>query len=172
MARKIQFIALVLIAVFMFACHKGGTGDIPVSGNVSSPKPVVVSPYKVKVTEVSNDTHKVYDVDVIGLLWDGIESSLKKRGMLWTPEIEGEPYIMEGHIVDFKKGSMAERFLPHVGDAVLSVRIELSQGGRHLATIESKHKIGFGGGTFTRNAWRKIFDEVSEDVVNQAIKKF
>jgi hypothetical protein len=172
MVRSIRFLALVFIAVFMFACHKGGSGDIPASRSVSSPKPAVVSPYKVRVAEVSNDTHKVYDVDVIGLLWDGLEDSLKKRGMLWTPETEGEPYIMEGHIVNYKEGSMAERFLPYMGDTVLSVRVELSQGGRHLASIESNHKISYGSGTFTRNAWKKIFEQVSEDVVNQAIKKF
>ena len=172
MVRKIRFLALVIIAVFMFACHRGGTGDIQVAGDIYGPKEVINSPYKVRVTDVSNDTHKVHDVDVIGLLWDGIENSLKKRGMLWTPEIEGEPYIMEGHVVYFKKGSMAERFLPYMGNTVLNVSVELSQGGRHLASIESKHKIAFGSGTFTRNAWKKIFEEVSEDVVNQAIKKF
>ena len=86
--------------------------------HIQAPKPVVVSPYKVKVAEVFNDTHKVFDVDVIGLLWNGIEDSLKKRGMLWTPNAEGEPYVMEGHVVYFKKGGMAERFLPRLGDTV------------------------------------------------------
>ena len=171
MNRKIRLLALVFIALFMFACHKGRTEDIPAAG-VYAHKPAVASPYKVRVTDVSNDTHKVYDVDVIGLLWNGLEDSLKKRGMLWTPELEGEPYVMEGHIVKFKKGSVAERCMPYVGDTVLAVRVELSRGGRPIATIESKHTIGFGRGTFTRNAWKKIFEQVSEDVVNQAVKKF
>ena len=172
MDRKIRLLALVFIALFMFACHKGGTEDIQAAGDVYAPKPVVASPYKVRVTDVSNDTHKVHDVDVIGLLWNGLEDSLKKRGMLWTPELEGEPYVMEGHVVKFKKGSVAERCMPYVGDTVLAVRVELSRGGRPIATIESKHTIGFGRRTFTRNAWKKIFEQVSEDVVNQAVKKF
>jgi len=172
MARRIRFPALVFIAVFMFACHRGGTGDIQVAGDIYSPKEVITSPYKVRVTDVSNDTHQVYDVDVIGLLWNGLEDSLKKRGMLWTPNTEGEPYIMEGHVVYFKKGGLAERFMPLLGDTVLAVRVELSQGGRHIATIESKRKIAFGRGTITRNAWKKVFDEIVEDVVNQAVKKF
>ncbi len=172
MARRTLFPALVLIAVFMFACHRGGTGNIQVAGDIYSPREVINSPYKVRVTDVSNDTHQVYDVDVIGLLWNGLEDSLKKRGMLWTPELGGEPYTMEGHVVYFKEGSVAERLLPYVGDTVLSVTVELSQGGRHLATIESKRKIAYGTGTFTRNAWKKVFEQVSEDVVNQAIKSF
>jgi hypothetical protein len=155
----------------MLACHRGGKGG-HVADEIYTPKPVAVSPYKVKVSEVFNDTHKVFDVDVIGLLWNGLQDSLKKRGMLWTPNAEGEPYVMEGHVVYFKKGGLAERFLPRLGDTVLAVRVELSQGGRHIATIESKHTIAFGRGTITRKAWKKVFDEAVEDVVNQAVKKF
>lgn len=172
MHRKIGLLALVFIPLFMFACHRGGKGDIHVAGDIYTPKPVVVSPYKAKVTEVFNDTHQVFDVDIIGLLWNGIDDSLKKRGMLWTANAEGEPYLMEGHVVYFKKGGMAERFLPRLGDTVLEVRVELSQGGRRIATIEAKRKIAFGKRTITRNAWKKIFEEVSEDVVQQAVKKF
>ncbi|MGA2402731.1 MAG: hypothetical protein ABSG91_13665 [Syntrophobacteraceae bacterium] len=172
MDRKIRLLALVAIALFMFACHKGGKGDIQTPGDAYKPKPVVNSPYKVRVADVSNDTHKVHDVDIIGLLWNGLEDSLKKRGMLWAPQLEGEPFIMEGHVVYFQKGSVAERCLPYVGNTVLAVRVELSRGGRPIATIESKHTIGYGFRTFTRNAWKKIFEEVSEDVVDQATKKF
>jgi hypothetical protein len=156
----------------MFACHRGAKGDIHVAGDIYTPKPVVTSPYKVRVADVFNDTHQVFDVDIIGLLWNGIQDSLKKRGMLWTTNAEGDPYVLEGHVVYFKKGDMAERFVPYLGDTVLAVRVELSRGGAHIATIESKRKIAFGSGTITLSAWKKIFEQVSEDVVNQAVKKF
>jgi len=172
MNRKIRFPALVLIVLCMFACNRRGSGDIHVAGDTFQSQPVINSPYKVRVSDVFNDTHEVYDIDIIGSLWNGIEDSLKKRGMLWNSKSEGEPYVMEGHVVVFKKGDMASRWLPYVGDTVLSVRVELSQGGRHLATIESKRKIAYGSGTFTRQAWRKVFERVSEDVVNQAVKMF
>ena len=104
MHRKIRLLALVLIALSMFACHRGGKGDIHVASATYSPQPEVVSPYKVKVADVFNDTHEVFDVDIIGLLWNGIGDSLKKRGMLWTPDAAGEPYLMVGHVVYFRKG--------------------------------------------------------------------
>ncbi len=172
MGRKIGFVALVLITTIMFSCHRKGTGDIQVAGDTYVPPPVVTSPYKARVADVFNDTHKVHDEDVIGLLWGGMEDSLKKRGMLWTKNSEVDPYVLEGHVLLFKKGSVAERFVPRLGDTVLEVRVELSRGGTHIATIESKRKISFGRGTTTRKAWEKVFEQVSEDVVNQAVKKF
>ncbi|SPF46233.1 conserved hypothetical protein [Syntrophobacter sp. SbD1] len=172
MGRKIGFVALVFVVSIMFSCHRKGTGDIQVAGDTYVPPPVVTSPYKVRVADVFNDTHKVHDEDVIGLLWNGMEDSLKKQGMLWTQNSEVDPYVLEGHVLYFKKGSVAERFVPRLGDTVLEVRVELSRGGAHIATIESKRKISFGRGTTTRKAWEKVFEQVSEDVVNQAVKKF
>lgn len=173
MVRKIRFLALIFIAIVMFACSsRKGSGNIRAENDVYTPRPVVSSPYKVKVAQVCNDTHKVFDVDVIGLLWNGIEDSLKNRGMLWSEKTESEPYVMQCHVLYFKEGDMAERFLPYAGDTVLTVRVELSQGGKHLATIDSKRKITYGRGTFTRKAWKKVFEQASEDVVDQAVKKF
>jgi len=173
MVRKIRFLPLIFIAVVMFACSiwRGSKGN-QTESDVFTPKPVASSPYKVKVATVCNDTHKVHEVDVIGLLWNGIEESLKEKGMLWNEKVQGEPYVMECHVLYFKEGDMAERFVPYLGDTVLAVRVELSQGGQHLATIESKRKVSYGRGTFTRRAWKKVFEEVSEDIVNQAVKKF
>ncbi len=173
MDKKIRFFALLSIALFLFACSsRRGSGTIESGGDVYTPKPVIVSPYHVKVAEVYNDTHQVYDVDIIGLLWNGMQDSLKKRGMLWTPDAEGDPYVLEGHVLSFREGGIPERMLPYLGDTMVSVRVELSQGGKHIATIESKRKIAFGKGTWTTQAWKKVFEEVSEDVVSQAVKKF
>jgi hypothetical protein len=170
--RKICLLALISIAVLVSACSsRKGAANIQ-ENDVYTPKPVASSPYKVRVVQVCNDTHQVYDVDIIGLLWNGIEDSLKKRGMLWDGKTQDDPYIMECHILRFKDTDMAERFVPYVGDTVLVVKVELSQGGKHLATIESQRKIALGRGTFTRKAWKKIFEQVSEDVVNQAAQKF
>ncbi len=75
-------------------------------------------------------------MDVIGPLWNGLEDSLKKRGMLWTPEAEGEPYIMEGHMSYFKEGDMVSALPSIRGDTVLKVRVELSQ-----AANTSDHRV-------------------------------
>ena len=173
MKKNIYFLLLIFLTIVTFACSsRRGSGNIQTAGDIYKPEPAVSSPYKVKVTGVYNDTHKVYDVDVIGLFWNGMEDVLKKKGMLWNEKTEVEPYLMEGHVVGFREGGVEMRWMPYVGDTVVAVRVELSQGEKHLATIESKRKIGCGKGTFTRRAWKKVFEEVSEDVVNQAVKNF
>jgi hypothetical protein len=172
MNRPIRFLALALIALFLIACHKGQGKDIT-SGDHYVPPPEVSSPYKVKVADVFNDTREVYEVDVIGLLWNGIEDSLKKRGMLLVePQAGVEPYVMEAHVVAFKEGDIYACWLPYVGDTVLVARVELKKGGKLLATIESKGKATLGRGTMSFDAAKKVFDRVSEDIVNQAVKKF
>jgi hypothetical protein len=170
MHRNIRFLAMLVIALFMFACHRGGSEDV-ISAPYT-PTPVASSPTKVRVVEVTNDTHQVFDVDVIGLLWTGLDSALKKRGMLWAPEMGGNPITIEAHVVAYKKGSMVGRLVPYAGDTLLAVRCDVRDGDKQIATIESKRKIAFGGGTFTRGAWSKVFDEVSEEVISQAARKF
>lgn len=167
MVRITRFFAVVFCAFFLCSC--GGGGDDIVIGPYT---PAISSPVKIRVADVWNDTHRVYSVDVIGLLWNGLEDSLRRRGMLWTPQMGGQPLSLEAHVVQFKPGGMAQRFIPLYGDTTLEVTCSLRDGDREIATIESKHKIAMGSGTFTRNASKKIFAEVSEDVVNQAIRKF
>ncbi len=94
------------------------------------------------MVDVSNDTHRVFDVDVIGLLWSGLEDSLKKRGMLWNAQAGGKPYTLEARVVEYKKGSIPGRLVPLVGDVVLKVTCDLRDGDRQIATVESKHKFG------------------------------
>ncbi|MCE5334995.1 MAG: hypothetical protein LLG06_10435 [Desulfobacteraceae bacterium] len=165
---KIRYLLVVLLALATFSCNRGGDSDFVAGPFV----PSVTSPIKVRIVDVSNDTHKVHDVDVIGLLWNGMEDSLKRRGMLWRSQMGGKPYLIEARVVYFKKGNMAGRLLPYVGDTVLSVKCELKDGDqRSLATIETKHKFSFGSNTMTRAAWRKLFDEVSEEVITEAVRK-
>jgi hypothetical protein len=169
MNRQFRFLALAFIALFLFACHRGQGANVSV---YTPPPQPAASPYKVKVADVSNDTHQVFDVDVIGLMWEGVEDALKKRGMLMEQGTEGEPYLIAVHIIKFEKGNLCVRWLPCAGDTILVVRAEVKRGGTQLAAIELKRKIAYGKGTFTRHAVKKIFDQVSEEIVDQAVKKF
>lgn len=172
MKRRFRFLALIAIPLLLIACHRGGT-NINVGGDIYTAQPVVSSPYKVRVLDVSNDTKEVFDVDVIGLMWNGLDDALKKRGMLWSEKSGAMTHTLTAHIVEFKKGSMFGRWAPYCGDTVLVVRAELRQGnGTASVQIESKRKITYGQSPLTRAAWKKAFEGASEDIINQAMKKF
>jgi len=138
------------------------------------PPPTVapaVSSIKIRVIDVSNDTRELYDVDVIGMMWTSLEDSLKKRGMLWTPNVSELPLTLEAHVLKYQEGNIWLRpILPPWGKTVLSAKCEVKDQGRVVATAESKDSITFGHETFTIGAWRKIFAGVAEDLVSQLAK--
>ena len=170
MVKKIRVLALVLLPVCLLGCSLWGhKNDSALKAEAAAVVPA--SPLKVRVADVSNDTRQVWDVDVIGMLWNGIEESLKQKGMLWNKQAGGEPYVMAAHVEHFREPSIGVRLLPYEGRTVLKVRVEISRGGRHVATVESSRTIGYGHGMWTFHAWKKVFAEVSQDVVRQAAEK-
>ena len=124
-----------------------------------------------KVADVSNNTRELFDVDVIGLLWNGIDEKLKNRGLLWTGPSAAAPYTLEAHIIRYQKGSIWLRsVLPMWGKTELVVKCDLKQQGKVIASVESKHAISAGSGSLTFSAWRKVFATVAEDIVSQILK--
>jgi hypothetical protein len=121
----------------------------------------------IKVVRVTNDSGAISDVDVIGLLWDALEGSLKKKGLLWNRESPGQPFRLEAHIVQYQKGSAWERWLlPGFGSTILAVTCELKDGAQVIATVKSREKVATGDG-LTIGAWKGIFSSVAEEVVIQ-----
>lgn len=126
---------------------------------------------KMKVADVSNNSRQLFDVDAIGMLWNGIDENLRVRGLLWTGPPAASPYTLEAHIIHYQKGSIWLRsVLPMWGKTALVVKCDLKKDGRVIASVESKHAITIGKGSLTFAAWRKVFAEVSQDLVNQLIR--
>lgn len=127
---------------------------------------------KMKVVDVSNDTEELFDVDVIGMLWGALDQSLKRRDMLWPGEAAYAPYTIKASIIKYQKGSAWYRWvLPMWGKTYLTVKCDVVKDGRIYTTVEAQKDITFGDGTFTRGAWRKIFGEVAEELVQQIAAK-
>lgn len=167
MMKKILYLlgCLVVCAPFL-GCGSTRSGLPPPT--VAAP---AVSSIKIRVMDVSNDTRELYEVDVIGMMWSALDDSLKKRGMFWTPDAAGLPYIIEAHVLKYEEGTVWLRWiLPPWGRTVLTTKAELKEGGRVIASAESKEAITFGHETFTVGAWRKIFATVAEDLVSQLIR--
>ena len=161
-----------ILAGLLFVALLCGCGRTKGESLLAGPyTPSITSPLKFKVADVWNDTGQLFDVDVIGLLWNGLEHTLVEKGMLWTPQFTPKPYTLEAHVVKYKKGSIGMRLMPFSGETLLVVHCDLKDGDRVIAKLESTRKFSFGNGTLTREAWRKVFNEVSEALVTQALRK-
>lgn len=160
---------LTLLFLFLSGCLLGCGSTPEQPGPTERQLPNV----KIKVMDVSNSTPELYDVDVIGMLWSGLDESLKRRGMLWTGQAGSAPMSMTATILKYQKGSAWYRWvLPMYGKTILTVQCEVTKDGRNLMTVEANKQVSFGDGTFTRGAWRKVFAEVAEDLVSQVAAKF
>lgn len=164
------FLVVVGLAMaFVNACSSARRGEEIKSAVPDTPPDY---PVKYRVTDVSNNTGELFDVDVIGLLWSALDESLRNRGMLWKGNAAQPPLSIEAEIVKYKKGDYWMRnFLPPFGDTTLSVRAHLKESGQLLATVESKKSISWGKEGFTRHAWRKIFTEVADEMVTELTRR-
>ena len=157
--------AFVLMAVALWGC--GGTRqDLLMPAEAP-----VVSNIKIRVVDVSNDTRELYEIDVIGMMWAALDDSLRKRGMLWTPDAPGLPLILDAHVLNYQEGNVWLRpILPMWGKTVLTIKGDLRDAGQVIASAETKQSYSFGHETFTVGAWRKIFAGAAEDLVGQLVR--
>jgi hypothetical protein len=159
-------LAFAMMLHVLWGCGSGSDGLPPPT---TAP---AVSNIKIRVVAVSNDTRELYDVDVIGMMWNALEESLKKRGMLWNQDAPGLPLLLEAHILKYQEGNFWLRpILPMWGKTALTTRCDVKDGGKVVASAEVKHSITLGHETFTVGAWEKIFSGVAEELVSDLAKR-
>lgn len=171
MRRTPRYLAFCLIVIFLSGsgCGKKRIDDFAVDPD---PRTIPQSAVKIRVADVSNNTPDLYDVDVIGLMWNALNDSLYRRGLLWMEETETPPLIIEARVQKYRKGNAIVRgVVPYFGNVELVVECDVKQGDRLVGTVESKRSISFADEVFTKEAWRKIFTAVGDDLVAQIAKR-
>lgn len=134
----------------------------------ATPKPQQIPNVRIMVANVTNNTGQLFDVDVIGMLWNSLDQSLKSRDMLWTKNSPMAPLHLDAYVVKYQKGCVWYRcVLPQWGKTVLKVKCDLKQGNTVIASAESDKTFSVGNGTFTIGAWKKVFGDVAEELVTK-----
>ncbi len=170
MKRVVHVLGCFLMLVLLIGCSSRSGDVVPGIGPATVYAPAQSST-RVRVVDVSNDTKELFDVDVIGMLWSGLDDALRKRGMFWTPDAPNPPYTMEAHVLKYKKGNVITRcFVPVAGNTVLVARCDLKDGGKVIASAEYKETLSLGRGGLTIGAWRKIFSQVGEELVSKSVR--
>lgn len=157
-------VVFVLVLVLLSGCGKR-IGDITVDPD---PRAIPQRDTKVRVIDVSNNTSELYDVDVIGLLWNALNDSLYRRGLLWMEESEVPTLTVEARVQKFKKGhSVMRGVVPYLGNVELVVECDVKQGDTLVGTLQSRQSISFADEVLTKEAWKRAFSAAGEDLVNQ-----
>lgn len=161
-----MLLAIALMVGLVCGCGRA-RDDTPVQS-----VPVMRQDVRIRVVDVSNKTGKLYDVDTIGLLWNGLEESLRNKGLLWTGDTGIPVMTLRADILKYQKGSVFLRpVLPMWGKTILKVKCDLKEGDRVVASAESSRTISVGKEGFSFDAWKGIYRTVAEDLVNQLAHK-
>jgi hypothetical protein len=128
---------------------------------------------RIRVVDVANKTGELFDVDAIGMLWNGIEEALRNKGLLWTGDAGIPVMTLKAEILKYQKGNVYLRqVLPTWGKTVLTAKCDLREGDRVVASAESTRTISMGKKEgFSFDAWKEIYRMVAEDLVNQVTQK-
>ncbi len=128
---------------------------------------------KMWVSDVSNKTGDLFDVDVIGSMWSALDASLYERGLLWNGEPEVKPLELRAEILEYQKGNFFLRnVLPNWGKSTIEARCVVMDGDMVIASLDTSQTITLGQGSFKTNAWREVFKLAAEDFVIRIIAQF
>jgi len=134
--------------------------------------PAMRQDVRIRVVDVANKTGELFDVDAIGMLWNGIEEALRSKGLLWTGDAGIPVMTLKAEIVKYQKGNVYLRqVLPIWGKTLLTAKCDLREGDRVVASAESTRTISMGKEGFSFDAWKEIYRMVAEDLVNQVVQK-
>lgn len=121
---------------------------------------------RILVGEVANKTGETFDVDIEAMLRDAMVNELSRENLLGQEATPGV-VTMNVNIIEYRKGDAFKRWLwPGYGSTVLVVEATLLDADGNVdATAQANRSVDAGGG-YTVGAWKKIFDDVSADLVS------
>lgn len=121
---------------------------------------------KILVKNVSNKTGETFDINVEQMLREAMDKELTKENLLGKAGDAGI-VSMDVNIIEYRKGDAFKRWLwPGYGSTVLVVEATLLDAeGNVDATAKANRSVDAGGG-YTIGAWKKIFEDVSADLVS------
>ena len=126
---------------------------------------------KIELGRVMNKTGEEFDIDIKKMLSDSFAKTLKEKELLWTGT-GGTKLLLESNIIEYKKGDAFKRWLmPGWGSTILIVRCDLvDEDNRIVGSVDAKRTVDAGGG-YTIGAWKTVFDNLANDVVEDLSKE-
>ena len=155
---NLQKIFLVmLIGIFITGCATTSSIDV-INENL------LQNNFSINSVVAKNETGKSFEIDIESMLKEAVNEELSVQGL---SNKEGLEYELQVFIIQYKEGNAFGRWImPGLGKTVLSVEAVLNdESGEAVLQSQATRSIGAGGG-YTINAWKKVFNQVAEELVN------
>lgn len=161
----LRFVLMAVIGMLFFGCGTANHNvsfidgyQCPVETKIYMPKPV-------------NDTGKIFsEIDVEESLLLEMEIALTAEGIFGSKYSSTENILsMPCKIIEYEPGDAFKRWLwPGYGSTVLNVKCVLKDFKTEnlVGYAEARHTVDAGGG-YTIGAWKKIFKNLSTDLVKE-----
>ena len=118
----------------------------------------------IKLGGVSNETGRVYDVDIEAMLAEAMTEALKQEGLL-ASGVETSYLTLNVEIIEYAKGDAFKRWVwAGYGVTILEIHCDLLEGDQVIGVADARRTVDSGGG-YTVGAWKYIYGQVAEDVV-------
>lgn len=126
---------------------------------------------KIELGRVMNKTGEEFDIDIKKMLSDSLEKTLKEKELLWT-DTGGSRLLLESNIIEYKKGDAFQRWLmPGWGATTLIVRCDLvDEDNSIVGSVKAMRTVSVGG-LYSIGAWKTVFDNLANDVVEDLSKE-
>jgi hypothetical protein len=124
---------------------------------------------RIEVGNVLNETGQTFDIDVSKMFTDALSKVLEEEGLLYKGGSVSSQFLIESKLVEYEPGNAFKRWLlPGWGSTVLSVHCELKEipSGKMMGYVDARRTVSIGGG-YSIGAWRTIFGNLAEDVVDE-----
>jgi hypothetical protein len=125
------------------------------------------SEFSIDTVEVTNNTGQVFDIDIEAMLTSALVEELNSQGLSLK---SGFPYSLDVSIIQYEKGNAFSRWLvPGMGATILSVEARITDEEDNVLTqSQATRSIGAGGG-YTIGAWRRVFGEVADSLIDDVV---
>jgi len=125
---------------------------------------------KIELGRVMNKTGEEFDIDIRKMLTDSLAKTLKEKELYWS-STDDHRLLLESNIIEYKKGDAFKRWLlPGWGTTVLIVRCDLVEEDNSIVgSVEATRTVSIGG-AYTIGAWKTVFDNLANDVVEDLSK--
>ena len=143
--------------VFIYSCST--TSSVELVGNKNSGLP-----YKLINIDASNKTGEVFENDIENMMKAALQNELK----LYSGSNEINESSIDVLITQYTEGNAFGRWLaPGLSKTILTVEASLKDNsGAIVMQSQVTRSVGAGGG-YTIGAWKKVFDDVAEELVNE-----